>query len=351
MLIYVRATPLLLRYIFVMQQLIGMGMGVDMQCKGVTIGIPLYNEERYIEEALRSAASQCETVWVADNASTDGSATICEMVSREYSNIHFVRQPRNIGAIANFKFLLDKADTPLFMWLGGHDALPDGYVRQLKQLLENCPEAVLAYGASHHVDVDGKPVGDYEYFYHAMLADRLPLTRILGLISHLHDCSLVHGVFRREALRAAWNASKIEAYIGVDHVLLAHAAINGPFLYSPETYLIRRDAHPDDTQQEQLKRMDACQLDRKQFICHELQRRLYALAVTVSKGTGLSGFLFRSRARFSLTERFGPFGESLMAKRLEFFLVFLIRQSFLLPLNTLGVWRNTLVRRAHRLFE
>lgn len=292
----------------------------------VTIGIPLYNEEKYIEEALHSAASQCETVWVSDNASTDGSAIICERVSWEYPNVHFVRQPHNMGGITNFKFLLDKADTPFFMWLGSHDALPDGYVRHLTQLLEDCPEAVLAYGASHHLDVDGKPAGVYNYYYHAALADKSPATRILGLIRHLSDCSLIHGLFRTEALRAAWDASGTDAFIGGDHVLLGHAAIQGPFLYTPETYLIRRDVHPADTPQKQLKRMDLQQPDMIQVPYREMQRRQYVQAATVVKGTGFSGFLFRLKTRYYLVERFGPFGETFMMHKLDLFLQYKSRR-------------------------
>ncbi|MGA8148086.1 MAG: glycosyltransferase family 2 protein [Gallionellaceae bacterium] len=295
-------------------------MGAGMQCKGVTIGIPLYNEEKYIEEAIRSAASQCETVWVSDNASTDGSASICERVSREYPNVHFVRQPHNMGAVSNFRFVLDKADTPFFMWLGGHDALPDDYVRQLTQLLEDCPDAVLAYGTSRLVDLNGKPIGDYDYFYHEMLADRSPTTRVLGLIRHLSDCSLIHGIFRTEALRAAWHATGVDAFLGVDHVLLTLAAIKGPFVYAPETCLIRRNAHPADTPQEQVKRMDPRQRDKEQVSYQEMQRRQYALAATASKDIGLSGFLFRLMARFYLVERFGPFGETFIARELDSFL-------------------------------
>ncbi len=286
----------------------------------VTIGIPLYNEERYIEEAIRSAASQCEKVWVSDNASTDGSAAICERLSREYSNIHFVRQPHNMGGITNFKFLLDKAETPYFMWLGSHDALPDGYVRKLTQLLDDCPDAVLAYGASRHVDVGGKPIVDYDYFYHEMLAHKLASTRVLGLIRHLHDCSLIYGVFRTETLRAVWDESGMDAFHGADHVLLTSAAIKGPFVYAPETYLIRRDAHPADTREAQLKRLDPKQSDKEQLTFREMQRRQYALAASMSEGTGLSGLLFRFKARFSSVRRFGAFGESLMTRKLDLFL-------------------------------
>lgn len=315
----------------------------------VTIGVPLFNEEKFIEEALRSAASQCDSVWVSDNASTDGSAAICERVSREYSNVHFVRQPHNMGGIANFKLLLDKADTPFFMWLGGHDILPDGYVSQLSQLLEDCPEAVLAYGASRHVDVNGKPVGNYDYYFHALLADKSPAMRILGLIRHLQDCSLIHGVFRTEALRKAWNTWGGNAYRGADHVLLTHAAIKGMFLYAPETYLIRRDAHLADTPQAQLKRLDIRQPDGKQLTYREMECRQYALAVTETKGTGLPGFLFRLKARFSLVERFGPFGETPMTRKLDLFLILLASPLSDMPLNVFKLGRNFFVYRVHKL--
>ena len=231
-----------------------------------------------------------------------------------------------MGAIANFKLLLDKADTPYFMWLGGHDLLPDGYVRQLTQLLENCPEAVLAYGASHHVDMNGKPAGDYDYYYYATLADKSPATRIMGLIRYLDDCSLVHGVFRTETLRVAWIASGVDAFIGADHVLLTHAAIKGPFLYAPETYLIRLNAHSADSPLKRLKRMDLRQPDREQLSRRGMQRQQYVLAATVSKGTGLSGFLYRLIARTSLVKRFGRFGDTFLTRNLDVFIILLTRR-------------------------
>jgi glycosyltransferase involved in cell wall biosynthesis len=284
----------------------------------VTIGIPLYNEEKYIEETICTAASQCATVWVSDNASTDRSAAICERVSREYPNVHIVRQPRNIGATANFKFLLDKADTPFFMWLGSHDALPDGYIKQLTQLLENSPEAVLAYGVAHHVGVDGNPTGSYGYYdYHETLADKSATARILALIRHLHDFALVYGVFRTEALRVAWDESGIGPYIASDFILLTHCAKAGPFLYAPETHLICRDVHPGDTYKESLERMLSHKPISVQFPRREMLHRQCALIASVSKGTGLSGFLFRLKARAFLVKRYGPFGDTFMTRNLE----------------------------------
>lgn len=315
----------------------------------VTIGIPLFNEEKYIEEAIRSAAIQSATVWVSDNASTDSSAEICERVSREYHNVHFVRQTHNMGAIANFKFVLDKAETPYFMWLGGHDILPDGYVRQLTQRLEDCPEAALSYGASHHIDTNGNPSGDYEYYYHATLANKSSTTRILGVIRHLHECSLIHGVFRTEALRAAWHASNVGAYLGPDHVLLTYAAKVGRFLYAPKTCLIRRDVHANDTPYKQLTRLDLRQPNREQLSRREMQRRQYELAATVSKGTGLTGLVYRIKARSSLVKRFGPFGDTFMARKLDTFLYLLASPFSNPPHNLFKILRDGFAYRVYKL--
>ncbi|MCQ8103079.1 glycosyltransferase [Methylomonas sp. SURF-2] len=298
----------------------------------VTIGIPQYNEEKFIEEAIRSAAPQCDTLWISDNASTDGSAAICEKLSREYSNVHFVRQPYNLGSVANFKYLLDKADTPFFMWLGSHDALPDCYVRQLTQLLENCSEAVLAYGVALHVDVDGRPTGSYGYYdYHESLADKEPTTRILGLLRYLHDFALVYGVFRTDALRKAWDDAGIGAYIATDFILLTHCAKAGRFLYTPETHLICRDVHPGDTYEKSLKRMHARDPSSVKFPRREMLCRQRALIASVSKGTGMSGFLFRLKARAFLVMRYGPIDDALMTRNLErlffmFYSIFLFLQ-------------------------
>lgn len=278
-----------------------------IHCGGVTIGIPLCNEESHVEAAIRSAASQCEAVWVSDNASTDRSAAICEGLARELRNVFFVRQTNDIGAWPNFEFVLDKAQTPYFMWLGAHDLIPETYVSRLKQLLELHPDAILAYGDARHVAVDGGEAGRYEYFYGSLLSDRLPATRLLGLIHHLTDCSLIHGLFRTEALRSAWVP---EQYVGVDHVVLAKAVLLGRFLRAPEIALVRRDTHSGGTLRDQLERLTGHVADEVAPSRRLMESLQYALVVEVSKNQGWPRLWFRLKARLFLVYRFGPFGES-----------------------------------------
>ena len=92
--------------------------------KLVEIGVPVYNEERHIEECLRSALDQTHRnlrVIVSDNNSEDNTARIVEDLSRADGRIQLFRQNSNKGPFENFEFCLDKAAGEYFLWLGGHD--------------------------------------------------------------------------------------------------------------------------------------------------------------------------------------------------------------------------------------
>ncbi len=281
---------------------------------GLTIGVPLYNEARFIEAAVESAVAQGEVILVADNGSTDGSDTLCEAMSRRFSNVSFVRHEKNLGASLNFQYVFDQAATPYFMWLGGHDVLPEGYAQKLMTLLEDNPDAVLAYGATRYIDVHGGPIDTYDYLYSQRLTDPSPSVRLLGLIRHLEDCSLVHGIFRTDALRAAWAARGAAIdYYGADHVLLGRAALEGRFLYEPRTHLIRRDAHPGaDTAADQVRRNKGREHapNAEDLSLRTMQRQQYAAMVEASRDDGVAGLLQRLKARYHLVNRFGSFGET-----------------------------------------
>ena len=283
--------------------------------KGVTIGIPLYNEELFIEAAIRSAAPQCETLLVADNCSTDRSAQICESLAREYPNLVFIRHDSNQGAASNFKFVMEKAVTPYFMWLGAHDLLPPDYVRCLRRALDLESGAALAFGAVRHIDRLGNEVSRYDYSFASVLADDEPANRFQAIIKYLLDCSLVHGLFRTHHLRTV---CKDMSFLGGDHVLLANAALAGKFLYVPETHLLRRDVHISHTLDAQLQRITGTeQLKRSNLSLQEMQRAQYAQAIRVSMQLGRGAAFFRLSTYFWLVSRFGPFGKGGIRRMIE----------------------------------
>jgi glycosyltransferase involved in cell wall biosynthesis len=78
----------------------------------VTLGLPVYNGEKYIEQALQSLKAQtwpALEILISDNASTDGTAAICQRLAEGDARIRYIRQPTNIGAKNNFDFLVEEA--------------------------------------------------------------------------------------------------------------------------------------------------------------------------------------------------------------------------------------------------
>lgn len=248
----------------------------------VTIGIPLYNEEKHIEAAVRSAVDQCSKLIISDNCSTDNSESICRRLSSEFPNISYVRQTANLGAVGNFKYLLDSVDTKYFMWLGAHDAIPQDYVSKLLMTLESEKDAVLAYGNSLHIDANNQQIKLYEYDFAEELTSNDPKNRLLAIISQLGDCSMIHGLFVTKALQQSWEDIN---YLGGDHVLLAKIALSGKMILNPQTQLYRRQVHINDNLQKQLIRIRGSSGShfasaRKQ----QMQKTLAGLAKSHSKG-------------------------------------------------------------------
>ncbi len=89
----------------------------------VSIGMPVYNGAAYVCEALDSLLAQTYRDFeliISDNASTDGTRSICEGYASRDPRIRYVRQPENIGAVGNFRYVLSEARGEYFMW-AAHD--------------------------------------------------------------------------------------------------------------------------------------------------------------------------------------------------------------------------------------
>ena len=91
----------------------------------VTIGMPVYNGEKYIRQALDSLLAQEYEYFellISDNASTDATQHICEEYAKRDQRIEYVRQKENIGAHNNFRFVFENARCEFFLW-AAHDDL------------------------------------------------------------------------------------------------------------------------------------------------------------------------------------------------------------------------------------
>jgi glycosyltransferase involved in cell wall biosynthesis len=123
----------------------------------VSIGMPVYNGEKYVREALDSLLAQTFTDFeliISDNASTDRTEPICREYAAQDARIRFVRQKRNEGAIANFNFVLDQAVGRYFMWAAADDVWDRRWIEVL--LDDHAPDVAIAFGHVVNVDAESK---------------------------------------------------------------------------------------------------------------------------------------------------------------------------------------------------
>ena len=106
----------------------------------ITIGIPVYNGERFLRTCLRSLLAQTFTdfeIIISDNASTDSTRTICLEFAEKDDRIRYIRQDKNIGVIPNFHFVLQKAVGKYFMWAAIDDYWLPEFINKNIDVLES----------------------------------------------------------------------------------------------------------------------------------------------------------------------------------------------------------------------
>ena len=111
----------------------------------VSIGMPVYNAEKYLRESLDSLVSQTfidfELI-ISDNASSDGSSDICVEYSKKDKRISYFRQPINISGWENFRYVLNEAKGDYFMWSAANDLRSLDFVELNFNFLSLNPEYV-----------------------------------------------------------------------------------------------------------------------------------------------------------------------------------------------------------------
>jgi len=122
----------------------------------VSIGMPVYNGEPFIREALDSLLAQTFTDFeliISDNASTDGTEAICREYAVKDDRIRYVRQAENRGALANFQFVLDEAVGEYFMWAAADDVWDVKWIESLFPVASR--QQCVAYGVVSTIDEQG----------------------------------------------------------------------------------------------------------------------------------------------------------------------------------------------------
>lgn len=200
----------------------------------VSIGMPVYNGEGYIREALDSLLSQTYQDFeliISDNASTDGTEVICLEYAQKDFRIRYVRQLENQGPAANFQFVLDEAKGEYFMWAAHDDFWGGDFLSAGIEALAVDQDAVAAFGRVEYVNNENK----------VFLIDLPPYglrnnqyCRTATYLSTNIPDHLIYGLYRRNfLLHHGWRAG----ICCPDKIIIFNAVVSGGYRDAPRMEL------------------------------------------------------------------------------------------------------------------
>lgn len=204
----------------------------------VSIGLPVYNGEKFLAKALDSLLGQTFgdfELLISDDASRDGTWEICNQYAAMDNRIRLHRFDRNRGASPNFNHTFHATRGRYFKWAAHDDICLPRYLERCVSLLDSHPDGVLAHCLNGRVYADdsrGKPYGTVP---HIDGTDRLRRFQALVLIQH--RCIEIFSVMRREVLE---RTPLLAPYVESDRNLLAEMGLHGRYLIEPEILFLRR---------------------------------------------------------------------------------------------------------------
>ncbi len=216
----------------------------------VSIGMFLYNEGRFVRDALTALLEQDYPnleIIISDNCSTDDSAAICSELTTGDARVRLIRQETNIGAIANSILVLEQATGQYFMWASGHDLWSKNLITECVKALERRPEAAIASARAAWIGVDGEPMDKRSSSYDT--GGMNDISRFfMTFWGNMHP---ILGVIRMEYLR---RIPVIHACAGTDQIVLAELALMGEFLEVTSAQWLRRQPRDEETHRQKMKR-------------------------------------------------------------------------------------------------
>lgn len=172
----------------------------------VTIGMPVYNGEKYIAEAIDSLLSQTFTDFeliISDNASTDKTGLICREYANQDERITYIRHNKNRGALQNFQFVLDEAKGKYFMWAAHDDLWAPDFLEKSTDLLSNS-DINFVFPAFELRSILLGISRNFNSDLFRFIEERDRKTRVISFLStHFlsHSANIVYSLFRTPFLR------------------------------------------------------------------------------------------------------------------------------------------------------
>jgi glycosyltransferase involved in cell wall biosynthesis len=213
---------------------------INQNLPHVSVGLPVYNGERYVSQAIESILSQTfpdlELI-ISDNASTDATERICREYAAKDPRVRYYRSDRNRGAAWNNNRVVELARGEYFKWQAHDDYCDPGFLEKCLAVLHSNPNVVLCYPQFVRVDEQGRCLGIKSS---RVAGGAEPLERFRSMIYRRDSCEEVFGVSRMAVIR---KTALIGPYSCSDDTFLAELILHGQFYQVPEPLFFYR-IHP-----------------------------------------------------------------------------------------------------------
>jgi glycosyltransferase involved in cell wall biosynthesis len=204
----------------------------------VTVGLPVYNGEPYLADAIHSILAQTHydlCLVISDNGSTDGTEEICREATSD-PRVVYERQDENRGAAWNYNRTVALARSPFFKWAAADDLLAPTCVERCYETLAGAPPSVvMVYPRTVLVDASANPVGEWNDGLEARSGR--PHTRFNRVVRNVVLGNGIFGLMRSDALGLTRGHGN---YPSADWVFLSELALLGEIWELPEPLFFRR---------------------------------------------------------------------------------------------------------------
>jgi glycosyltransferase involved in cell wall biosynthesis len=205
----------------------------------VSIGLPVFNGERFLAQALDSLLAQTFSdfeIVLSDNASTDATQEICEAYAARDDRIRYHRSQSNAGASRNFNRAFELATGEYFKWAAHDDLCAPEYLERCLDVLDRDASVILCHSMTREIDESGQVLRVLES--KPQLGSPRPNERFYDCICVQHPQVMVFGLMRASVLR---KTRLIGSYVSSDRTLLGELALRGRLHQISEPLFSRRD--------------------------------------------------------------------------------------------------------------
>ncbi|WP_066380768.1 MULTISPECIES: glycosyltransferase family 2 protein [unclassified Anabaena] len=209
----------------------------------LSIGLPVYNGDKFIPAALDSLLAQTFTDFeliISDNASTDNTEEICRAYAAKDNRIRYYRNNENIGCARNFNRVFELATGEYFKWAAHDDLHAHDFIMKCIEVLDKDPTVILCHSHVYFIDEQGEFLQNYDI---QLKADSPKNYQRFHELLTKHLCYPIYGVIRSDALR---KIPPMGSYGNADGIFLLRLGLVGRFYEIPE-YLFFARSHPQQS--------------------------------------------------------------------------------------------------------